>query len=172
MDNQQNQEQVNAPSLYAMACPKCQSKDYKIIGVKNSKAAVGAAFGAIGVLVASAVSSDDKKLEPTRYKCNSCRKKFEAKPLKAKPEEILAEPFTVNFERRSSFVGAAVKYDVWINGIKIGSVGNGKTFSFEVLTKHNIMYVTDAYGKAFKGHYQFEASNGGKIDVKFKGKFL
>ncbi len=187
MSNQQNINQgeqnqafensmpVNAPSIHALTCPKCQKNDLKILGTKGSKGTatgVAMAFGAIGNMVASSMSKNDFTLQPIQYKCNSCGNKFETLPLTAKPEEILSVPCTVNFTRLSSFIGMAVTQQVWINGVKAGSVGNGKTLTFQTFTKYNTVFVTDQYGVAFKGDYKFEASNGGNVDIRFKRKFL
>ncbi len=66
----------------------------------------------------------------------------------------------------------AVAQHVWLNGVKVGTVGNGKSISFPVHTKYNTLFVTDQYGVAFKGNYKFEAVSGGTVDVRFKKKFL
>ena len=87
-------------------------------------------------------------------------------------DELLEQACTVNFKRKSSFVGMAIKYHVWINGVKVGVVGNGKSFSFPVITKYNTMFVTDQYGVAFKTDYKFEAQSGGNVNVNFKRKFV
>lgn len=171
----QNTEQVERPSLYALSCPKCRKNDIKILGTKGSRGAaagVGMAFGAIGNMVASSISKGDFAVQPIQYKCNSCGNKFESLPLTAEPDELLEAPCTVNFKRLSGFAGMAVAQHVWLNGVKIGSVANGKTLTFQTFTKHNTVFVTDQYGVAFKGDYKFEAQSGGNIDVRFKRKFL
>ena len=165
---------VNIPSTYALACPNCQKKDLKIIGTKGSKGAaigVSVAFGAIGNLVANSTSKDDFSLKPIQYKCSACGKKFESLPLAAEPEEILETPCTVSFTRLSSFVGIAVAQNVWLNGVKVATVSNGKTVIFETSAKHNTVFVTDQYGVAFKGDYKFEAQSGGSEEIRFKRKF-
>ncbi len=183
MDTQQNVNNEaagnaalpNVPSIYALTCPKCQSGDLQILGTKGSKgAAIGMtlALGAVGNMIANATNKEDFSLRPIQYKCRSCKNKFESLPYVAKPEEILSKPCTINFHRLSSFVGMAVSQDVWMNGIKVGSVGNKKTISFQTMIRHNTLFVTDQYGTAFKGDYKFEAQEGGTIDVKYKRKFL
>ena len=183
MDNQQNlnpeaQEnsaQPNVPSIYGLACPKCQNGDLKIVGTKGSKGAaigMGLALGAVGNLIANASNKDDFSLRPIQYKCKSCGNKFESLPLVAKPEEILEKPCTVNFHRLSRFAGMAVSQDVWLNGVKVGTVKNGQSITFETVTKHNTVFVTDQYGVAFKGDRKFEAQSGGTEEIRFKGKFL
>ncbi len=166
---------INAPSLHSAVCPHCQKNDFVVLGTKGAKGAaigVGMAFGAIGNLVADSMNKDDATIKPLRCQCNACRKKFEILPLKATPEEILETPCTVNFTRLSSFVGMAVAQHIWLNGVKVGTVGNGKSISFPVHTKYNTLFVTDQYGVAFKGNYKFEAVSGGTVDVRFKKKFL
>ena len=184
MDNQnhvdqkeenENTVQVNAPSLHMLTCPKCQKHDFKILGSKGSKGTsigIGMAFGAIGNMVANSVSKNDLTLQPIQYKCNSCGNKFESLPLTATPEEILDAPCTINFTRLSSFAGMAVAQHVWLNGVKVGSVNNGKTITFQTYTRYNTIFVTDQYGVAFKDSYNFEAQNGGNIDIHFKRKFV
>ncbi len=171
----ENAKQINAPSLHGLACPNCHKHDLKVLGIKGAKGksiGIGAAFGAIGNVVASAVSQNDFSLQPIQYKCNSCGSKFESLPLTAGPEELLSAPCTVNFKRLSSFVGMAVAQHVWINGVKVGPVGNGKTLTFQTMIKHNTVFVTDQYGVAFKGDYQFEAQSGGTVEIRFKRKFV
>ena len=165
---------VNIPSTHALVCPKCQKSNLKILGTKGSKGAaigIGVAFGAIGNLVANSGSKDDFSLKPIQYKCTACGNKFESFPLAAAPEEILETPCTVSFKRLSSFVGIAVAQNVWLNGVKVASVGNGKTVTFETSVKHNTVFVTDQYGVAFKGDYKFEAESGGSEEIRFKRKF-
>lgn len=186
MDNQQNmnpqgnnqnanQGQVDAPSIYALACPKCNSKDYRILGAKGGKGqaiGMGMALGAVGSLISNSMNKDDFSIQPMRYKCNACKNKFEAMPFKATPDELLDAPCTVHFKRLSRFTGMAVSQHVWINGVKAGVVGNGKEISFPTYTKHNTVFVTDQYGVAFKGDYKFEAVSGGNVEIRFKGKFV
>lgn len=183
MDNQQNLNaetqdngvQTNVPSIHAMVCPKCQKGDLKILGTKGSKGAaigMGLALGAVGNLIANASNKGDFSLRPIQYKCNSCGNKFESLPFVAKPEEILEKPCTVTFRRLSRFVGMAVSQDVWLNGVKVGSVKNGQSITFDTVTRHNTVFVTDQYGVAFKGDRKFEAQSGGTEEIRFKGKFL
>lgn len=170
----QNMAQTNYPSTHELVCPKCKSNNLKILGTKGSKGTalgVGMAFGAIGNLVANSISKDDYTFQPVKYKCNSCGKKFDSLPLNAKPEEILDKPCTIKFTRLSSFVGMAVSQNVWLNGLKVGSIGNGKSITFQTFVKHNTVFVTDQYGVAFKGDYKFEAQSGGTEEIRFKKKF-
>lgn len=166
---------VNAPSTYYLKCPYCGSDNLRILGKKGSlgaSIAVGSLFGAAGNLVANSISKDDYTYEPTNYKCESCKQKFESLPLLAQPEEILSEPCKIVFTRLSSFVGMAVSQNLWMNGVKIGPVKNGKTVEFFTMIKFNTMFMTDQYGVAFKGDYKFEAQPGGVVEVRFKRKFL
>lgn len=177
MENQNDTQpvQMNVPSLYGLKCPKCNAEDLKIIGSKGSKGkamGIGMAFGAIGNLVANSLSKDDITSQPIEYKCKSCRNKFVSSPLLAQPEEILMESCTINFKRMSSFVGMAVSQFVWLNGMKVGSVKNGGSLTFQTAAKNNTLFVADQYGVAFKSDYKFEAQPGGSVEIKFKGKFL
>jgi hypothetical protein len=96
----------------------------------------------------------------------------DTKPLEAAADEYLSAPCTINFERVSSFVGMAVVQIVYLNGVKIGPIKNGKTVSFATAVKYNTLYVTDQGGVAFKGNYRFEAQPGGTVNVRFNRKFL
>lgn len=170
----QNTKQANYPSTRDLVCPKCSGSNLNILGTKGAKGTavgMGMALGAIGNLVADSISKDDFTFQPVNYKCASCGKKFEALPLKAKPDEILDQPCTVTFTRLSCFAGMAVSQNVWLNGMKAGSIGNGKTITFQTFVKHNTVFVTDQYGVAFKGHYTFEAQSGGTEEINFKKKF-
>lgn len=164
---------VNEPSLHNLKCPHCGANDFKILGAKGSKgkSAASGAFGAVGALVMNAISKDGKSLESVNYKCVSCRKKFTSLPLVATPDEILSAPCKISFKRMSGFMGMAVSQTVWLNGIKIASVGNGKTIEFQTMIKYNTLFVTDQSGVAFKGDYKFEAQPNGSMEVKFKRKF-
>ena len=166
---------VNAPSLYRLRCPQCGAGSLRMLGKKGAlgkSIAVGAAFGAVGNIVANAVSVSEYTYEPMNFKCETCGNKFEALPLTAQPDEILPVPCKIVFNRLSSFVGMAVSQFVWLNGVKIGPVKNGKTLEFPVYTRYNSIAVTDQYGVAFKTDYKFEAQPGGCVWVKFKRKFV
>lgn len=163
------------PSTHELICPKCQQADLRILGTKGSMGkaiATSLFFGAIGNVVADSNSKGDFSWKAIHYKCNVCGNKFEAAPHNAEPEEILEEPCRINFTRLSRFAGMAVSQNVWLNGVKVASVGNGKTVSFNTSVKHNTVFVTDQYGVAFKGDYKFEAESGGEKEIRFKGKFL
>ena len=176
MENQviENQAAINVPSVYHLKCPQCGADSFRILGKKGAlgkSIGVGVAFGAIGNLVANASSKDDYAYEPIQYKCIVCQKKFEALPLLAQPDEILSVPCKIIFKRLSSFVGMAVSQSVWLNGIKIGSIKNGKAIEFPTYVRYNTLFVSDQYGVAFKTDYKFEAQPGGCVEVQFKRKF-
>ena len=176
MENQSAEQSsaISVPSIYNLKCPHCGTSDLQILGKKGAMGkaiAVGAAFGAIGNLVANSMSKEDYTFEPVNFKCKICKKKFQSLPLNAQPDEILQKPCKIVFTRLSSFIGMAVSQNVWMNGVKIGTVKNGKTIEFVTYTKHNTLFVTDQYGVAFKTDYKFEAQQGGCVEVKFKRKF-
>lgn len=171
---QENGTQKNFPSVSGLVCPKCQKDDLKILGTKGAKGkalGVGMAFGAVGNLVANSMSKDDYSLQPVKYQCNACKHKFESLPLTAREEELLEEPCTIHFTRLSCFAGMAVAQNVYLNGVKVGSVGNGKSIDFQTFVRNNTVFVTDQYGVAFKGCYKFEAHSGGTENISFKKKF-
>lgn len=163
------------PSVAYLVCPSCNGNDLHTIGQKggNGKAiGMAFAFGAIGSMVAGASAADDTTTYPIQYKCKSCKNKFESGPLIATPGEILAAPCTINFTRKGSFVGMAVPQIVYLNGMKMGPVKNGKTITFQTMVRHNNIFVSDQFGVAFKTSYRFDAPDGGVVDVKFKRKFV
>lgn len=168
-------EQRNFPSTYKLTCPKCGKNDFKVLGTKGAKGAsigIGMAFGAIGNLIASSSSKDEVSVQPVQYQCKSCKNKFESLPLNAEPDEILSAPCTITFTRLSSFVGMAVVQGVWLNGVKAGTIDNGKTITFQTFTKHNTIFVTDQYGVVINEAYHFEAQSGGQQSINFKRKFV
>lgn len=168
-----NQE-LNFPSIHSVVCPKCQSRDLRIRGTEGAqrKAFVNQfLFGAVGNLVANSNSKDDFSLKSIEYKCNSCKNKFAAFPVVASPEEILEHPCRITFTRLSSIYGMAVAQGVWLNGVKVASVGNGKTVTFETHVKNNTIFVTDHHGAAFASVYNFQAQGGDSIELCFKRKF-
>jgi len=165
---------IQVPSLAKVVCPNCGSSTFTPLGKKGARgtaAAVGGMFGAVGALVANAANKDDLSLTPTNYKCDQCHKKFETMPLLAQPDEMLSAPCKVVFTRKGSFVGMAVSETVWLNGVKIGPVGNGKSLEFPTYIQNNLIFVTDQYGVAFKGCYRFAAQPGGVVQVDFNRKF-
>jgi DNA-directed RNA polymerase subunit RPC12/RpoP len=163
------------PSLLNLRCPKCSSAELVVLGTEGSlgKAmGVSILFGAVGNLVASSQASKDLETKPIKYKCSACHEKFVTMPHQAAPEEFLAAPCTINFERVSSFMGMAVAQIVHLNGIKIGPIKNGQTLSFSTAVRYNTLFVTDMHGLAFKGVYRFEAQPGAMVAVRFNRKFL
>ena len=162
------------PSLYALKCPKCGGQDLLPLGEKGAAAAAFGkqfAFGAIGNLVASSNAQKDAVTSPIQYKCKKCNNKFVSPPLQAGPDEMLSAPCTVNFTRLSSFVGMAIVHVVYLNGVKVSPVKNGKTVTFPTYLKYNTIFVTDPHGVAFRDIYRFEAQPGGVVNVKFNRKF-
>lgn len=167
-------ENIQYPSLKNMQCPHCNGTEFKILGTKGATGkAVGAVmFGAIGSLVQSSDTKNDFELRPIRYKCQSCNKKFESVPFVAAEDDLLDEPCTVVLHRLSSFVGMAVLQQVFLNGVKVGTVKNNKELSFKTYTKHNVIFVTDHSGVAFPDAYTFTAESGGMKELKFNRKFV
>lgn len=74
--------------------------------------------------------------------------------------------------RLSSLVGMAVLQQVFLNGVKVGTVKNNKELSFQTYTKHNVIFVTDHSGVAFPDAYTFTAERGGMKALKFNRKFV
>ena len=163
------------PSVEGLRCPNCGGTDLNIIGTKGATGkavGIGLMFGAIGNMVMDASSKKDIELKPVRYQCAGCKNKFEEMPLVAPPEELLEQPCTVTLHRLSSPLGMAVTQQVFLNGVKMGNVKNGKDITFQTYTRHNTVFVTDQYGVAFKGSFKFIAESGGTQEITFKRKFL
>ena len=129
-------------------------------------------FGAVGNIVSSSRSKDNFEIKPVKYQCLDCKNKYEALPNEASSDDILKKPCTITFERLSSFIGVAVRQQVFLNGIKMGTIKNGSKLTFETNTRTNTIFVTDHHGVAFKGHYTFTAEEGGEKYIKFKKKFI
>lgn len=162
-------------SMNQIACPNCHSRELNILGLKGAMAkelGLGWMFGFVANLSMDSKSKNDFSLKPVLCKCNRCGNKFEAYPSPAQPEEILEAPCVIRFTRLSAFPGMAVSCGVWLNGIKVATVDNGKTVTFETSVRHNVIFVTDQYGVAFKGDYRFEAESGGAVEFRFKRKFF
>lgn len=134
---------IKYPSICNISCPKCHNNDLRIIGTKGSTRSsffTRLFYGWIGDLVKSANSKSDITLKPTQYKCNICGKKFDTFPDNAKPDEILEEPCRISITRLSSFVGSAVTQHIYLNGIKVASIDNGKTVAFETMIRQNTIF--------------------------------
>lgn len=162
------------PTLVGIKCPDCGSTDFRVLGIKGSSAGVAAAiaFGAVGNLVMDANSKGNFELKPVKYQCTACRKKYESLPVECDEDEVLDEPCTINFTRESSIIGCAVTQQVYLNGVKIDNVKNGKTLTFQTFIKHNVIFVTDQTGTAFPGALKLEAESGGTQNISYKRKFL
>lgn len=164
------------PSLYGMKCPECKEGEFKILGIGKSSSAAEAGIvmlsGAVGNFVMDKISNGESEIKPVKYKCLKCKKKFLDMPGVAEEGEALDEPCVVTFHRLSSVVGLAVSQQVYLNGIKMGNVKNNSSISFDTHTKHNTVFVTDQYGVAFPGRYDFVAESGGAHEINFKRKFV
>ena len=162
-------------TLKGLKCPRCGSEHLTVTGKKGAlgaSIATGAAFGAIGNLVAARQANANTATEPLQYKCQNCANKFESLPAVAPPEDVLDTPCTITFTRLGSFVGMAVPQFVHNNGVNLGSVKNGKSIAFTTNNRYNVLFVTDQFGVAFKSEYRFEAQPGSSVSVRFKRKFL
>lgn len=172
-ENEQKTLEITNPTFVGIACPKCGSTNFEIKGTGSAAASVGKQllFGGIGNMVSSSKTKDDFELKPVKCKCKDCKENFESLPNEASEDEILEKPCKITFKRLSSFVGGALRQQVFLNGLKVGTVKNGSEITFETNTKTNVLFVTDVHGVAFKDRYDFIAENGGEEHVKFKKKF-
>ena len=167
--------ELQIPSLYNLKCPTCGATDLKLLGIKGSRGksfATWFAFGAIGTMVAGSSVKETDETKPLHYKCKQCKKKFESYPLPATDAEILSAPCKITFQRASSMAGMAVPYIVYLNGMRVGPIKNGASFTFETNIKYNTIFVTDLHGVAFADTYSFEAPADGSVLTKFKRKFV
>ena len=162
------------PSLIGISCPRCGSTDFKIAGTKGSSGkslGVNLMFGAVGNMVASSASKSDFSVKELSFKCDGCNKTFYSVPNSAPDDDILDEPCTINVKRLSRFYGAAVRQQIFLNGLKVGTIKNGEEITFETHTKTNVICIADHHGVAIKGtNFKFEAENGGSKSFEYKGK--
>ncbi|MDR0430595.1 MAG: DUF805 domain-containing protein [Tannerellaceae bacterium] len=162
---------VNTAVLSALKCPQCDSKDYIPVGKKG---AVGKALatqiftGIIGNIISARSHAKNVSNEPLRYRCKKCKRYYMAEPSAATPEEHLSEPCLITLQRINIMAGAALPQVVYLNGIQIGTVKNGKAISFHTWVKENVVFVT-VQGIAFPD-YKFTAEPGGSIVILFNRK--
>ncbi len=172
-------EKTTYPTLEGLKCPKCQSAEYKVLGKGGAAAkewGTALAFGAVGGIArnfaADAKAKEDFELHPIAYKCMGCKKNYETLPFEAMEDEILSKECTVVFHRLSAFASMAVSQQVYLNGVKVGSVKNKKALVFKTYTRNNTVFVTDQHGKALPGVFKFVAAEGGTQEIRFKNKFI
>jgi Zn finger protein HypA/HybF involved in hydrogenase expression len=172
-ENQQETIEISNPTLTGIKCPECGSEKYIIKGTGSLGASLGKQFlfGGVGNMVSSSRSKNDFELKPVKFKCKDCKKDYETLPNDAEEDELLEQPCTITFKRLSGIWGAAIRHQVFLNGIKIGTVKNGSEITFQTRTKENTIFVTDMHGVAFNDTYEFTAESGGEEYVKFKRKF-
>jgi uncharacterized membrane protein YhaH (DUF805 family)/DNA-directed RNA polymerase subunit RPC12/RpoP len=162
---------VNTATLSALRCPQCDSKDYIPLGKKG---AIGKALstqlfiGAIGNIIAAKSDAKSVSSTPLQYRCKNCKSKFTAEPSESTTEEHLSRPCRIILQRRSNMAGAALPYVVYLNGIKVGVVNNGKAISFNTWVKENVVFVT-AQGVAFPA-CKFIAEQGSSTVILFNRK--
>ena len=173
MENEGNA--IENPTFVGIKCPTCAGEKFIVEGASGSKAssfATTVAFGAVGHMVKSHRLKEDVEIKPVNFKCRNCKTKFDSLPKSANKDEILKEPCTITFKRLSSFVGGAVKQQVFLNGAMMGIVNNNSEITFDTYTKTNVIFVTDHFGNIIKEDFKFIAESGGKQEIKFKNKFI
>ena len=109
------------PSVDGLKCPQCGKTEFKILGTKGSlaKAGVAVAFGAIANMALDSQSKSDFEIKPVRYQCLGCKNKFEADPLVAPEEEVLAEPCKVVFHKPIQFILSLVRLLVFLTTVHL-----------------------------------------------------
>jgi DNA-directed RNA polymerase subunit RPC12/RpoP len=176
MDQQEQVVRTGIPSLYYVKCPKCGSSNFIMVGqtgAKGKSIGMSLAFGAVGSLANAHAASGRDAVEPLQYQCKDCKEKFVAGPLEAAPDELLSAPATISVERVKSFVGMAVPQVVFVNGVKVGELLNGRVVTFQTPLRFNTLVVTDHFGVAFKtGTTRFEVQPGGAAHFRFNRKYV
>jgi hypothetical protein len=163
---------VNAAVLSALKCPQCDSKDYIPLGKKGAagKALATQIFiGGVGNIISARSDAKSVSSEPLQYKCKKCKSKYLAEPSESTPEEHLSEPCRITLQRIANMVGAALPQVVYLNGIKVGTVKNGKAISFNTRVRENVVFVT-VQGVAFPDACKFTAEPGGSTVILFNRK--
>ena len=162
------------PSLIGIACPKCGSTDYEIEGTKGSKGnslGVNLLFGAVGNMAASSSSKTNYTVKELSLKCNGCKHTFYSVPNTAPDDDLLDEPCSVTVKRLSKFYGSAIRHQIFLNGLKIGTIKNNEEITFETHTKTNVIFISDPHGvNVGAGKFEFTAENGDKKRIEYKGK--
>ena len=168
--NEQKTIEIKNPTFVGISCPECGSENYKILGTGSLGSSVGKQllFGGVGNMAASSASKNDFELKPVKFQCNDCKKKFESLPNEANEDEILEIPCIITCKRSSSIWGAALRQQVFLNGIKVGTIKSGSEISFKTNTKTNVLFVLDHHGVADNVQYEFIAESGGEEYIKFK----
>jgi hypothetical protein len=170
------------PSLLTVRCPRCGAGNPDVVGTKGSQVeadggvGLGFAFGAIGSMaenyaivergIAKALAYSD-----TAFKCYACGFAFFALPAEAGQAELLAAPATVTAVRQPNRKDKAEPQHVFLNGVLVGTVGDGQAVTFSTTVRFNTLFVTNQYGKALGRAYRFEAAPGAGYLLPFDRGF-
>jgi uncharacterized membrane protein YhaH (DUF805 family) len=160
-----------AATLSTLKCPQCDSGDYIPLGKKGAigKAIATQLFvGGIGNIISARSHAQNISHEPLRYRCKQCKTYYLAEPSVAPPEEHLPEPCLITLQRTGNLVGAALPQVVYLNGVQIAPVKNGKTISFHTWVKENVLFLT-VQAVAFPD-VRFTAEPGGSTVIFFNRK--
>jgi len=158
-------------SMLPVKCPKCGSKSYIPTGTHNS---ANADLGAVDKTPSGEdfITLSTLPALPLGYQCNECKHKFISFPVEAIENERLEQPCTVLLKRMSNFVGSATINMVYLNGVKVSGLNNGKAISFPTQVKHNELVIADHMGNACKAVCRFEAVSGGKVQIHYNPRGL
>ena len=165
------------PSLYQIKCPFCGSDQYVPLGKKSSalqQFSTGLAAGLAprtATTIANRHAGNMSDAIPLQYQCTQCKKKYEFTPLPANEDEVLDQCCDIRFERAKMLRGSAGVYTVYLNGIPIGNLGNGESFTFQTMLKYNTVFVGFGNGIVFRELIKFQAVPGGHVGIVFDGKF-
>lgn len=86
--------------------------------------------------------------------------------------EPLNTPCDITVTRDKAFGGGGVKYEVYLNDLSMGTVGNGFTIYSKTNQRQNVIQVKAPDGSEFPP-FVFEVPDGGNADIHFaSGKFL
>jgi hypothetical protein len=155
-------------------CPQCGSAEWRPIGLPGFfwRGLLMLPFSLLGLLIGASAMKRRKDNDPFILKCEGCGKKWKSAPSNATQEECLEFPCDITVSRPKSFVGAAMSYFMFLNGIRMGVLKNGGCLNFQTNVRHNIFYAADVSGAVFVDYRRFEAEPNGRITFNFNRKFL
>ena len=155
-------ENRNELSLSHIKCPRCGSNDFIPAGFKGF---AGKAFAILFFGLITRLFLKPPESGTIVFRCKNCKKQFEGSPINAEENQILEKPCLIKYTRKSSFVGAAIKHFIYLNGQKTATVGNGGTVEFSSNIKENLIFSTDVSGAAFKYYFRFIANSGDNVEI-------
>lgn len=75
-------------------------------------------------------------------------------------------------DRENNFIGAIVKYNIFLDNNKIGSISNGKVATFEIESGYHTLYVENAtLSSGISNIIEFNMTNSKIINISVKVAF-